>query len=285
MQINGNLHRLFEGLYQLRSLIRQQQASHIFNTDGVRPHLLNLLCLLCPVLQSIGISQSVGQGHLSVSILFVCRSHSGLQITQVIQTVKNTDNVNSICHRFLNKILYHIVCIGTISQNILSSKKHLQLCIFKAITQFAQSLPRVFFQETQGSVKSSSSPALHSVVADFVHLINNRKHLFRCHSCCDQRLMRVTQNRLHYFNRFFLNLGHLNSSYKFSAATRLYTENRHESTGCYCRTDNTCHIRSHGMHEKEVRRVSLSSSLLGHTSRHRNCGHTGRTDQWVDLAS
>ena len=50
----------------------------------------------------------------------------------------------------------------------------------------------------------------------------------------------------------------------------LYSENSHEGTGCYCSTDNTCYVRSHCMHQKEVGRICLRTDLLGYTGCHRN---------------
>ena len=60
-------------------------------------------------------------------------------------------------------------------------------------------------------------------------------------------------------------------------------EHQHEVTGCYCRTDNTCYVRTHSVHQKEVGRIFLCTNRLGYTGCHRNGRYTCRTDQWVDL--
>ncbi len=59
----------------------------------------------------------------------------------------------------------------------------------------------------------------------------------------------------------------------------------HEGTGCYSSTDNTCYVRPHCMHQKEVGRISLRTDFLGYSGCHRNGRYTGRTDQRVDLAT
>ena len=49
-----------------------------------------------------------------------------LQIAQVIETVKDTDDVDSVGSGLLHEVLYHIVCIMVVSQNVLSTEQHLQ---------------------------------------------------------------------------------------------------------------------------------------------------------------
>ena len=65
----------------------------------------------------------------------------------------------------------------------------------------------------------------------------------------------------------------------------LYSKNSHEGTGCYCSTDNTCYVRAHCMHQKEVGRICLRTDLLGYTGCHRNGRYTCGTDQRIDLAA
>ena len=70
--------------------------------------------------------------------LFLLGSLNGsLQIADVVEAVKDTDDVNTVCDGFLNKVLHHIVSIVVVAQNILSAEQHLQLGIFKAVSQFS----------------------------------------------------------------------------------------------------------------------------------------------------
>ncbi len=41
-----------------------------------------------------------------------------------------------------------------------------------------------------------------------------------------------------------------------------HTEYGHEGSGCDCSTDNTCYIRSHGMHQQEVGRIRFRADFL-----------------------
>ena len=71
--------------------------------------------------------------------------------------------------------LHHIIRIGTVSQNILSSKQHLQLRILEAVSEFAESLPWIFLQEAEGCVERSPAPALYRMISYLIHLLNDRQ--------------------------------------------------------------------------------------------------------------
>ncbi len=196
MHLDRKLCALLQRLHKLRRLIRNQKPRHILDTDGIRAHLLNLLCHVGPVFERVSITQSIRERDLRVPLLFVCRFHRCLQVPQVIKAVENTDDVNAVRNRLLHEIFHYIVRVMVVTQNILAAEKHLQLRVFKTGTQLAEPLPRVFFQKAQGSVKRCPTPALHRMVSHFVHLVYNRQHLLGGHSCRNQGLMGIAQNSL-----------------------------------------------------------------------------------------
>ncbi|GFI30392.1 hypothetical protein IMSAGC013_01782 [Lachnospiraceae bacterium] len=132
MKLNGETGGCFQGFHQFFCLIRGQKTCHILDTDGICPHLFNLLRHLCPIFQCISVSQCIGKSNLCMTFFFVGCGNCSLQIAQVIQAVKNTDDINSVCNGFLYKILYHVICIRTVTQNILSPEQHLQLGVLKS---------------------------------------------------------------------------------------------------------------------------------------------------------
>src|SRR5699024_2517579 len=103
--------------------------------------------------------------YLRVGFLLIRGLYCCLQVTHIVQAVKDTDNIDSVCHGFLNKVFNNVIRIGTVSQNVLPAEKHLQLGMFEAVAEFTESLPRILFQETEGCVKGSAAPALYRVVA------------------------------------------------------------------------------------------------------------------------
>ncbi len=141
--------------------------------------------------------------------LFLIRClHRRLQVADIIQTVKNTDNIDTVRNRLLNKILHHVIRIMIIAQNILPAEEHLQLCILKSCSQLPKPLPGIFLQKPQTRIKCCAAPALYRIISHLIHLINNRKHLFRRHSGCKQRLMRVTKDGFHNLHRPFCCICH-----------------------------------------------------------------------------
>ena len=206
MQLDGDLHCGFQRCHQLGGLVRQQQTGHILDTDGVSAHLLNLLGHAGPVLQGVSVSQGVGQRHLSVSSLLIGCGYCGLQVAQIVQTVENTDDINTVGDGFLYKVLHHVVGVGTVAQDVLSAEEHLQLGILEALPELSQSVPGIFLQETQGSVEGGSSPALHRMITHFIQLFYDGQHLLCGHTGRNQRLVRVSQNSLSNFNRFFYHI-------------------------------------------------------------------------------
>ena len=144
-----------------------------------------------------------------MSFLFVRSLYSCLKISHVVETVENTNDIDSVCYRFLYEILYNIISVWTVSKDILSTEQHLKFCILESITELSKSLPWIFFQETEGSIECCSTPALYSMISNLVHLLNDWHHLLCCHSGSNQRLMCITQNSFYYFNWFFFNFCHL----------------------------------------------------------------------------
>ena len=69
-----------------------------------------------------------------MSLLFVCSAYCCLQVTKVIEAVKNTDDVDSVCSRFLYEVFYNVICIWTVSKDVLSTEEHLKFCVFEAVT-------------------------------------------------------------------------------------------------------------------------------------------------------
>ena len=266
MQLNRDIDRFLQGADKLDCLVRKKKACHILDADGVCAKVLDSLCKINPVVDRVGIAKCVGQGNLRVSLLLVCRLDCCLQVAEIIQAVEDTDDIDPISDGLLNKVLNNIIRVRAVSQDVLSAEQHLQLRILEACAKLSQPLPRILVEETKGGVKCCTAPALHGVVSDLVHLLDDREHLLGRHTGCNQRLMRVTQDSLsnldwllHCFicHCFILSKNILIAEWRISDAVDC-----HEGTSRDSGTDDTCHVRSHRVHQKEVRRISLRADLL-----------------------
>ncbi len=200
-------------MYQFLRLVRKKKTCHILDADGIGTHLFNSFGNVNPVIQCIGITQCVGKSHLCMAAFLVGCLYSGLKVSQIVNTVENTNDINTIRNRLLHKVFYNIIRIRCIAQNVLSSEKHLQLGVFESVAKHSQSFPRIFMKETKGSIKSCTAPAFYGMISDLVHLIDDRQHLPGRHTCCNEGLMRVTQNSFSNLNRFFNYLCHCSVSF------------------------------------------------------------------------
>ena len=247
MQVDRKACSFLQSLYQLCCRVWCQQTCHILDTQGVSAHVLNSLCNILPVIQCIGIAQSIAQRNLSMSFFSVGGFYSCLQVADIVQTVKDTDDVNTVGNGLLYKVLHYIICIVVISQNVLSAEQHLQLGVLKSVSQFPQSLPWIFLQETEAGIKGSAAPALNRMVAYLVHLINNGQHLLCGHSGCEQRLVGVTKDGFHNLHWPLFYLCH---SYNPPRYEHLAPSLR--------RLCDTCRPRPSGAFTGQAKRLSLS---------------------------
>ena len=187
MQLNGKLCILLHGLDQLACLVGNQKPCHILDTDRVRSHFLDLLRRICPVFQSVRITQRIGQSHLCMASALlllhpVCGVYRLLQVGKIVQAVEDTDNIDTVCNGLLHKSIHHVIGIGSVAQNILPAEQHLQLGVLEAVAKLAESVPGVLLQETKGCVKGCAAPALYGVIADLIHFAHNGKHEIGGHS-------------------------------------------------------------------------------------------------------
>ena len=82
-----------------------------------------------------------------MSALLVRRPHRGLKVSHIVQAVEDTDDVDSIRDGFLHEILYHVVAVGTVAQNVLAAEQHLQRRFLCLRLNLAQSLPGILVHE------------------------------------------------------------------------------------------------------------------------------------------
>ena len=204
MKLNGNFNRLLDHFYKLVSIVGSKKTCHILDTNGVCTHFFKFFCVLSEAFVCVsfyvGGADRVADSRLNVAAFFNCSLDSCFKVSLIVERVKNSDDVDTVCYGFLNEVFNNVVCVVAVAENILTAEKHLKLCIFYLVTDLAKSFPRVFVQETEAGVESSAAPCFDSIVAYFVHLFKDGKHFFRCHSCCNQGLMRVTDDSFTNFN-------------------------------------------------------------------------------------
>ena len=79
----------------------------------------------------------------------------------------------------------------TVSEDVLSSEKHLKLGLLAKSLRFAESLPRVFVKEADAGVKSGAAPNFDGVISGIVQLLKDGEDLFGVHPGREKRLVTV----------------------------------------------------------------------------------------------
>ena len=140
---------------------------------------------------------------------------SGLEIPGIVQRIKNSYDIYSVCYGFLYEIGYYIVGVMTVSENILTAEEHLQLCILYRFADNAEALPRILAEKAQACVKGGSSPCLERIVPDLIHIAQNGQHILGGHPCGYKGLVCVAQAGLANLYLFILCHG-IDSFLKFT---------------------------------------------------------------------
>ena len=216
MNIDGQLGGSLQGLHQVIGIVRSQQTCHILDADGIGAHVLDALRDIRPVLQGVGIAESVGKSDLCLRALLLACVHCGLQVAEIVQAVKDADDVNAVCDGLLDEVFHDIVGVVVVAEDVLTAEQHLELGILEALLQETKPLPRILVKETQAGIEGRAAPAFHGTVPDLVHLVDDRQHFVCRHSGRKQGLVRVTQHCLHDLDRFFLYFIHLEFSSYFT---------------------------------------------------------------------
>ena len=71
------------------------------------------------------LAKCVRDSNLSVTIFLLSSLDSCFKVSDIVQCVKNSDDINTICNRLLYKILNKVISIVTVAKHILTSEKHL----------------------------------------------------------------------------------------------------------------------------------------------------------------
>ena len=204
MQLDRDLNCFFQCCYQLSCLVRKQKTCHILDTDGVCTHLLDLFCH--------ALSSNPEYKHhpgyrtvLPVHVLFLCW-HAFTAVCRLRRSFRQSKiRMISIpfAMDFCTKYSTTSSAYGRYPR-IFCPRNSICSLVFLNPSRNLRSLSHgSSFRKRKGCIESSTTPALYGMIANLIHLINDRKHLLCCHTGCNQRLMCVTQNGFCNFNRFF----------------------------------------------------------------------------------
>ncbi|MNZ75478.1 hypothetical protein D3C78_939560 [compost metagenome] len=184
----------FQSLDQFASGVWGQQTGHVLDRHRVATHGFHLLGLVHEGLDGVHRAGGVGNGALGVFAGGFHRFDGHAQVTHVVHGVEDAEHVDAVDRGLGDEGLDHVVAVVAVAQQVLAAQEHLQAGVRQRGAQLAQTLPRVFLEETYAGVERRAAPAFQRPVADFVELVADRQHVFGAHAGGEQRLVGVAQD-------------------------------------------------------------------------------------------
>ena len=114
-------------------------------------------------------------------------------VADVVETVENQKDINTVTRCGGDKPLHHIIRIRRVAKQILPSQQHTQRRFFAILLKYAKALPRVLFQEAHTGIECCAAPHLNAGKAKIIHLRKNGDHVLRAHPCSDYRLLAIAK--------------------------------------------------------------------------------------------
>ena len=116
-----------------------------------------------------------------------------LEVVNVVQRVKDTDNVDAVANGSAYEATNNIIAVVLVAEDVLPAKEHLELGVGHLCPNLAEPFPGVFIQEAKADVKGRAAPAFHGIETRLIDRLENALELVVGHTCRDQRLAGVTQ--------------------------------------------------------------------------------------------
>ena len=181
-------------LDQLVSVVGEQKVCHVLDADGVRTHLLQLFGNADEIVVVVDGADGEAQRDLCPAAVLLDGLDRLTEIADVVQRVKDTDDLNAVFDGLLAEFFDDIVCIVLVAENVLPTEEHLQLGLGHMGFQRAQTLPRILVEEAHADIEGCAAPALEGPIAHVVEQLTGGKHILDAHTGRGLRLVRVAED-------------------------------------------------------------------------------------------
>ena len=185
-----------------------------FRTDGVGPHLLDLLGELHVIVQvedgaaQAPLGQGVAHGALEVGHEpFFLGVHQGLDrnlpVAHVVQGVEDPEDVHPGLGGVAHEAVGEIVGVVPVAHQVLAAEQHTGGGLLQDALDGADALPGVVAQEAVGGVEGGAPPDLDGPVAHLVHALHEGNDVLGTHAGGQQRLVPVPKGGVGEFDGIF----------------------------------------------------------------------------------
>ena len=126
VQVDRNIDFGFQFLDKIVCRDRQKQVCHILDADRISTHLHELLCELNKVIIVMHRAYGVADSGFTMSAVFLCKLYGRLKVSNIVKSIEYADNIDTVLYRLAAELLYNIICIMLVSENVLSAEQHLK---------------------------------------------------------------------------------------------------------------------------------------------------------------
>ena len=194
VHMDGDGDIVLQLLDQLVGMVGEQEVCHILDADGVSAHLLQLLGNADKIVVIVDGADGKAQRDLCPAAVLLDGLDCLAEIADIVQRVKDTDDLNAVFNGLLAEFLDDIVGIMLIAEDVLPTEEHLQLGLGHMGLQRAQTLPRILVEEAHADIEGRAAPAFEGPIAHVVEQLTGGKHILNAHTGRSLRLVRVAED-------------------------------------------------------------------------------------------
>mmetsp|Transcript_31936 Transcript_31936/g.66967 ORF Transcript_31936/g.66967 Transcript_31936/m.66967 type:complete len:229 (+) Transcript_31936:1249-1935(+) len=207
VHVNGRIGMLLpERAHQNLARRGGKKSCHVLYREGVNSHVVHELVRKIDVVFEIvlalrGVSDitRVGHGALYEPTRRSGSVHTKLEVIEVVERIKHTEDINSACVCLLAKLVNNIIGVVRVTHSIRSAKEHLEWHVGDLLPQTFQSFPRALMQESHGNIECCTTPHFQreSIFECLIGVFGAAFKFLGAHARGEEGLMRITPGGVH----------------------------------------------------------------------------------------
>ena len=207
VQGDGKTDLALQLFHELVGDLRLQDAGHVLDPDGIAPHLFQLNTHLDEILDGVDGADGVAQLAAGVFAVLLGGLDGGLQVADVIQGVKNTEDVLAVGAGAADEGFHDVVGKTGVLHDVLAAQQHELGRLGRDFLQGAQAVEGVLIEEPQAGVNGGAAPGFEPGETHLIEDGGGFEHLGRGHAGGGHGLVAVPEDRVIEKDRFGFHFG------------------------------------------------------------------------------
>src|SRR3989339_145117 len=119
-------------------------------------------------------TDGISDGPLDMGAFFGRCRNGSLHVSNIVQCIINPNDIDSITHGLLDKLIDDIISEYPVACQSLTAKDHLQPGFFESPSKFTHPLPWIFVQIPKTGINRCTSPHFYRMKSHLVHNFSHR---------------------------------------------------------------------------------------------------------------